>query len=161
MNQRGSRTHREPHSNRSIAHRWLRKTGHVHDLRVLLRSVSSQGDSPRSQSLRGHHLGRSIQTGSSLVSCRRIAQESHVPDDHWAPNQEGEIFAEVTLHFRGERRARAPLPAGAGVALGVEVWKMERHENRTAGRGCTMRLDRPLLRDGFSVASIRRMGGIG
>ena len=59
-----------------------------------------------------------------------------------------------------ERRARAPLPAGAGVARGVEVEWMERHENRTAGRGCTMRLDRPLLRDGFSAASIKRMGGI-
>ena len=60
-----------------------------------------------------------------------------------------------------ERKARAPLPAGAGVDLGFEVEWMERHENRTAGRGCTMRLDRPLLRNGFSVASIRRMGGIG
>jgi hypothetical protein len=53
------------------------------------------------------------------------------------------------------------MEAGAGVALGVEVEWMERHENRTAGRGCTMRFDRPLLRDGFSVASIRKMGGIG
>jgi hypothetical protein len=43
---------------------------------------------------------------------------------------------------------------------GVEVVVTENHVNRTAPSGWMLRLDRPLLRDGFSVASIPRMGEI-
>ena len=100
-----------------------------------------------------------------LISMRHpVIIGGHVmspPETHQARTDTASLQICHRSSIPHERRARAPLPAGAGVALGVEVEWMERHENRTAGRGCTMRLDRPLLRDGFSAASIRRMRGIG
>jgi hypothetical protein len=42
--------------------------------------------------------------------------------------------------FLGERRAHAPLPAGAHIAQVVEAVIPETHRNTAAGRGCMTRL---------------------
>ena len=53
----------------------------------------------------------------------------------------------MSLHFFGERKAHAPLPAVAHVDNGVRVVIAEDHRNRAAGSGCHVAACSPVFLD--------------
>jgi len=87
-----------------------------------------------------HHAG----AGTRQAINARIAQDSELTNTSHArrrlQNRRKQLHQKTAgihnLQFSGERKAHAPLPAGAHVDHGVEVVVRGNHCNTAAGRGC-------------------------